>query len=204
MIEKLNISHIDQVVAIHMVCFPESQSTKFGEKFLDGYYKGVSNAKNNVSYVDIEEEKVAGFIIGGVNKQALSRQIIFHSKFTFMISGLVNIIKTPTKSLKKYWSYLKNYILPNKETFYSNNTAVLDSLAILSEYRGRGIAEKLVKEFLANLKSQKISACRLGVESTNAAARNFYEKMNFIQLNSEGTIYIHYFDDIYKNKYKHR
>ena len=198
----MNISHIDQVVSIHMICLPENQSTKYGKRFLNSYYKGICDSKNTVAHVYIVEEKVVGFVIGGINKQVLSRQILFHSKFKFLTSIIINILKNPKVTITKYWMYAKNYILPREDSFYSDKTAALDSTAVLAEFRGKGVAEKLTDVFLENLKNQKISACRLGVKSANTRARKFYEKMGFEQTNEEGTSYIYFFDDIYRNKFE--
>ncbi len=200
MIQAIDISHLDQIVSIHKTCFPESQSTKYGTRFLVGYYKGVCESKNSVSFVSILGGKVVGFVAGGVNKRALSRQIVSGSKYIILLSFIENIFWHPLLTTKKYWSYAKAYLLPNKnETFYNDNTAVLDSIALLSDYRGKGIAEELVAEFLNVLKQKGVSACRLGVESTNMPARKFYEKMNFEQANEIGSIYIYYFDDLYRS-----
>ena len=200
MTKVINISHLDQVVSIHAACFPDSQSTKYGKRFLEGYYKGVCESENSVSFVSIMDDKVVGFVAGGVNKQALSRQIVSSSKYIILLSFIENILKHPIITTKKYWSYARAYLLPNKnKTFYRDNTAVLDSIALLSDYRGKGIAEELVAVFLEALKHKGISACRLGVESTNMPARKFYEKMKFEQANEIGSIYIYYFDDLYRS-----
>ena len=198
----MNISHIDQVVSIHMICLPENQSTKYGRKFLMAYYNGVCDSQNSVAYVYMVGEKVAGFVVGGINKQVLARQIVYHSKFKFIISIIINILKNPMMTIPKYWRYTKNYILPTDDSFYSDKTAALDSTAVLPEFRGKGVAEKLTEIFLEHLKNHKISACRLGVESENTRARKFYEKMKFEQVSEEGTIYMYYFDELYRNKMK--
>lgn len=196
----MDLSHLAQVISIHEICFPDSQSTKYGKHFLKAYYKGVCISQNSVAFVSIVDEKVVGFVAGGVNKQALSRQILSGSKFLILISFLENFIKHPTVTVKKFWSYCRAYILPNKkETFYSLNTSVLDSIALLPEYRGKGIAEELVGVFLEELKRRGNSACRLGVEADNMPARKFYEKMKFEQANETGSIYIYYFNEEYRN-----
>jgi len=198
--EVINISHLDQVVSIHSICFPDSQSTKYGKRFLEGYNTGVWKSENSVSFVSILDGKVVGFVAGGVNKRTLSRQIVSSSKHIILASFIRNILRHPFITIKKYWSYARAYLLPNKsDTFYRDNTAVLDSIALLSEYRGKGIAEDLVSEFLEALRKKGVSACRLGVEAENTAARKFYEKLNFEQANEIGSIYIYYFDDQYRN-----
>ena len=165
MIKKLNISHVSQVVSIHMKCFPLSQSTKYGRRFLKAYYNGVCESQNSVAYVYMVGEKVAGFVVGGINQKVLARQIVYHSKFNYFISIIINILKNPIMNIPKYWRYTKNYILPRDDSFYSDKTAALNSTAVLTEFRGKGVAEKLTEIFLEHLKNHKISACRLGVES---------------------------------------
>ena len=93
------------------------------------------------------------------------------------------------------------YILPKRETFYSDDTAGLSSIGVLPAFRGQGIAEKLTKVFLEELKKRKISACRLGVEADNIAAIKFYQKMGFERVNEKGTSYMYFFDDGYRDKF---
>ena len=133
----------------------------------------------------------------------LSRQVVLNSKIRFISSLFINIVKNPKITISKYYEYAKSYILPKpkKKTFYSDNTAGLESIAVLPKYRGQGIAEQLTEVFLRELKKRKISACRLGVEADNIPARKFYEKMNFEQVNEEGTSYIYFFDDKFRKKY---
>lgn len=194
---------MDHIVSIHMDCFPESQSTNFGAKFLKAYYLGHVNSTNSVCFVYENDWVITGFIIGGVNMRVLSRQVVFNTKSRFIYSIFYNILKNPKISIRKFWEYTKSYILPKSQekTFYNDNTAGLESIAVMPKYRGQGIAEKLVKSFLQELKVRRISACRLGVEADNIPARKFYEKMNFEQVNEEGTSYIYFFDDKFRKKY---
>jgi ribosomal protein S18 acetylase RimI-like enzyme len=198
MIEKMQLDHIDDVVEIHMCEFPVSQSTKFGIDFLRSYYKGAAESSNTSSFVYVKDSNVVGFIFGGTNKQKLSRQILMKSKLTFIKSAILNIIKSPVTSISRFTSYLKHYILPGGDKFYADDTASLDSVAIIKEHRGGGIANELMLSFLNDLRSKQISACRLGVLAENTAARKFYERSGFEQANNEGTVYIYYFDEKYR------
>ena len=201
MIVFLDILHIEQVVNIHQICFPESQSTKFGIKYLEGYYKTLCGSYNAIAFIYQMEDKVVGFISGGVNIQTLSRYFVLHSKNILFGTLLSNLIKNPINAVRKFWGYTKAYILPKRETFYSDKTAGLSSIAVLPAFRGKGIAEMLTNAFLEELERRKISACRLGVEAHNISARKFYEKMGFEQVNKEGTSYIYFFDDIYRSQF---
>lgn len=200
MVEKMKTEHVEDVVRIHMLEFRNSQSTKFGHDFLKSYYNGAIDSENSSSFVYIDEDgTLEGFIFGGTNKQKLSRQILLNSKLSFIKAGLRNLFKNPITSIIRFSSYLKHYILPGGDAFYADDTACLDSVAILSNRRGRGIADALMKVFLQDLNHKKVSACRLGVLAENKSARAFYERNGFIQVNNEGTIYIYHFDEKYKN-----
>ncbi|MBN2105742.1 GNAT family N-acetyltransferase [bacterium] len=194
MIQFIQKKHIPEVIRIHKTCFPESQSTKFGDAFLTGYYEGHCESEHAVAFVSLEQNKVTGFITGGVNTRTLSREIINQSKWQFIKSAVVNFFRQPVQSIKKYSGYLKAYVLPKKKTFYSDQTSGLASIAVLPEYRGQGIAEQLTRAFLEELKKRGNKACRLGVEEQNTRARRFYEKIGFEQVNEAGSSYIYFFD----------
>ena len=202
MIEALKIEHLDQLVELHLQAFPVSQSTQFGRDFLKCYYGGAIRSPHTISYIWKENGKITGFIFGGTNKQELSRQILMSSMANFTKVVIVNVLKDPINSIKRFWSYLVHYILPGGDNFYADDTATLDSVAVLKEYRGQGISDELINAFLEKLKEAGVSACRLGVLGENTAARRFYERNGFEQLNEEGTIYLYFIDSKYRASYK--
>jgi ribosomal protein S18 acetylase RimI-like enzyme len=53
------------------------------------------------------------------------------------------------------------------------------SIATHSDYRGRGLAQKLVRQMLANAAERKIGHVGLGVFAENIAAKRAYEKVGF-------------------------
>jgi ribosomal protein S18 acetylase RimI-like enzyme len=201
MIEVLKKEHVNQVVEVHIQAFPESQSTKFGKGFLKSYYGGAASSPHTTSFVWNVDGKVAGFIFGGTNKQVHSRQIMMSSKAKLAKAVITNVLCDPVNSVKRFWSYLVHYIMPGGDTFYANDTATLDSVAILKEFRGQGIADELIRAFLAKLKESGVSACRLGVLGDNTSARRFYERNGFEQFNEDGTIYLYFFDYKYRSSY---
>ena len=205
MIKPIENTDIEQVVNIHLTCFPKSNSTSYGKKFLQAYYKGYVGVDNAVAFVYEVDGKIAGFIVGGVNMQTLSRQIVSNSLFAFFISVVFNLIKNPIERASKFAEYISHYLLPKtpkKLTFYSDETAGLSSIAVSSEFQRQGIANKLMTAFLEELKVRAIRACRLGVEAGNLPARKFYERHGFEQMDPKGAVYIIFFDDNYKNQFK--
>ena len=191
MIRKLQHSHIEDVVSIHLQCFPGSNSSLLGPNFLRSYYGGAVESENTIAMVLLNDKNVVGFIFGGVNKKIHSREIVRRSLFKFALALLRSLLKAPIRSLKNVSSYIIHYLSPLKiDPYYQKETSTLDSIALLEEFRGKGMADILLREFLLELKSRGIKQCRLGVLSSNKAARTFYEKHNFKQQNEEGSLYL--------------
>lgn len=57
------------------------------------------------------------------------------------------------------------------------------SIATHSDYRGRGLAQELVRELLSRIRSQDISRVGLGVFAKNVSAKQAYEKVGFELIN---------------------
>lgn len=58
----------------------------------------------------------------------------------------------------------------------------LNNIAVMPEYRGRGIGQRLMKEALAILKGYGDSEMNLEVRKSNRAARSMYTKLGFSEL----------------------
>jgi ribosomal protein S18 acetylase RimI-like enzyme len=69
-----------------------------------------------------------------------------------------------------------------------NKTGYISILALLQEYRGKGLANKLVETFLENSKKKEMEKVVLFTHSTNKAAINLYKKLGFyvVELRSNG------------------
>tara|TARA_Y100000310_G_C20099079_1_gene541850 strand:+ start:60 stop:506 length:447 start_codon:yes stop_codon:yes gene_type:complete len=55
----------------------------------------------------------------------------------------------------------------------------IDDLYVYKKFRKKGMASKLIKEFLNQLKKRKINTCQLGVSKINKKAIKLYEKIGF-------------------------
>lgn len=75
--------------------------------------------------------------------------------------------------------YLYGIIKENDETL-TNKVALLDALYIDASYRGKGIANNLIKEFKKWAIDNKVNALEVSVCSKNIKAKNLYHKHNFI------------------------
>ena len=65
------------------------------------------------------------------------------------------------------------------------NIAYISIVATCAEYRGRGYASALVKEFIDICKNKRISAVHLYSDSSNVTAIKMYQKIGFVSYHPE-------------------
>jgi [ribosomal protein S18]-alanine N-acetyltransferase len=58
--------------------------------------------------------------------------------------------------------------------------AHITNIAVLPEYRGRGLGERMMRELLARAHARGARRVTLEVRATNSPAQNLYEKLGFI------------------------
>jgi ribosomal protein S18 acetylase RimI-like enzyme len=64
----------------------------------------------------------------------------------------------------------------------SGKRAYLSALRVLPEYQGRGLAQSLTTQVLAELRKLGYSEATIGVEDDNDIAKHIYSKLGFITL----------------------
>lgn len=78
-----------------------------------------------------------------------------------------------------------------------NHVACIDSIALKSDYIGRGLGTQLMQQIIDELQQEGIQRIELIVESDNKSAIKFYQKFGF---EIEGTLR-KYFKRAYQNHY---
>jgi diamine N-acetyltransferase len=69
--------------------------------------------------------------------------------------------------------------VPENFACYARSEAVVDQMAVASQFRRRGVGRALMSQAEQYAKSQACDGLRLGVLATNAAAREFYAAVGF-------------------------
>jgi ribosomal protein S18 acetylase RimI-like enzyme len=71
------------------------------------------------------------------------------------------------------------YIIGNFMINAYHKIAYIDDLFILKEHRNKGLATRLIREFIKTAKKEKIKKAKLGVNSKNLNAINLYKNLGF-------------------------
>lgn len=92
--------------------------------------------------------------------------------------GTIRVAMDDGKIISMVAGYTENMI---------DNRAYISVVATLEEYAGKGIAKKLIKEFIDVCKNKKIDAVHLYAVPSNVIAVNMYKNLGFVEwkLNDE-------------------
>jgi ribosomal-protein-alanine N-acetyltransferase len=83
------------------------------------------------------------------------------------------------KNKEEIAGYCMYYLKPIISSRGFGKDSVISSIAIGKKYRGKGLAEKLLKESIQEMKLNKISSIFLYVNVNNVPALRLYEKIGF-------------------------
>lgn len=196
-VRKARIDDLDGIVNVHTKCFKEYFLTNLGNEFLYRYYEQYLLDENGIGVVTISEEKITGFIIGYIIPSNALNQF-YKKNFLFIsrcvLTQLIKRNKVITNGLRYRLSHVRQAI---KSLFMTHNSNVqlfndcmfskkadLMSIAILKEYRGTEVSEKLNDFFEELLLERNINEIILSVKSDNLRAVNYYEKIGYTINNS--------------------
>ncbi|NMA49407.1 MAG: GNAT family N-acetyltransferase [Tissierellia bacterium] len=120
--------------------------------------------------------------------------LIVNDKFPISLSSKSDLSSTANKlyTLGDIFFIKDNKQIIGLVAGYNNNmdnkAGYISILALLEEYRGKGLATKLVETFLESSEKKEMEKVVLFTHSTNKAAINLYKKLGFyvVELRSNG------------------
>lgn len=102
--------------------------------------------------------------------------------------------------LKNDFAYYQCAIVQGKVAGYMGMWRIIDechitNVAVLPEYRNKGIGSKLIEKMVEICKCSEISQMTLEVRVTNSPAINLYRKFGFIPVGSRPNYYVKPIED---------
>lgn len=176
MIIPLGLDHVDQVAKLHCATLT-GLLTKLGETAARAFYIGCVKTGTAVGFVDLQEGKVRGFVMGSVHPDTLKRAIVKKNPVGMLAGLFLGVLRRPVAAVL----LLKSFKGPD-EGGYDLQAPELIYLAVSSSFRGGGIGEGLVDRFTQAMREVNISAYELSVDDSNERAIVFYERRGFKQV----------------------
>ena len=174
MIREMVIKDSKKCAKLHYDYIENSMLSQLGLFFLEQIYEEIARSKYCRGYVYVENDEVAGFIIGSQDMNSFFRSLIIKKIFTLGIPILFRVITNPRlfKNVIETLFYAKKSDIDNVE-------AELVSIAVHEDYRRQGIARDLFNKLVDFFKQSDIHSFKVMVDKNNPMANKFYIDRGF-------------------------
>lgn len=164
--------------------------SSLGAGFLSEFYMCLSRSGYGTCFICKDADRIIGFVAGTTDLSRFQNEFIRKRFF--------RVMKTPG-FLKKVFSIRVLYGI-FEDLFYARRKKIpeteLISIAVDSEYRGKGVGQLLMETFLREMIQKKVDTIKVIVGEDNQAAKSFYERHGF-EHKEKTVIHKGMFSDVY-------
>ena len=200
-VTKAQEVHVPDMAQCHIRSFPARFMTEMGYHWLCALFRFFIKHRGGICQVAIDADgKVVGLVVGGnphIREEFLSTALFRYPHLIFwkLISKqLVRrvLLKELTRKLsRKHADAQSGDINAPRNTVCSGN---LLSICVLPDYKGTGVAEKLIESFQHTCKTEGYERIALSVVKQNNRAIAFYKKHGWHQSDISGESIRFYLD----------
>lgn len=194
---RASMSDLSLISDVHLKCFPDSFSSKFGRYLLSNYY-GEFIKEGAPFFVAIYNSDIIGFCMGYYSgtcakdnfvKKNILRLLIKSLKL-FIYNERWTVIKNFLYYVRLYNPIKKRHIKDLPSHAQNGKDADLLSICVIERYRGCGVSTSLIVKFEEELSKESVVKCSLSVAHNNIIAINFYKKMGYRIIRKEDRSYV--------------
>jgi ribosomal protein S18 acetylase RimI-like enzyme len=175
-----------EVARLHMNALPTPFAGRSGEALLRIYYRSVTAEQGAVGYVAVNSgAQVIGFVCGVWNPGQLRRHMVSHYGLALLWWGSGQLLQKP-QFLASVPGRLRRAPddAPARESVHEPGYE-LRPIVVAETARGSGAARMLVETLLQDARKRGFKEMYLYVETENLAARKFYAKAGFAEVDQE-------------------
>lgn len=171
--------YLSTLSKMHIEAVPEDYLSLLGKFFLKNvFYKEAIKSDNVNIIVHLESGILGGYIIYSYDTGKFIREIVLRRLLLVVIILIQKILlnyRILAKSIEVGLSIIKDRTETNKSEILM--------IVVKSNYRGKGIGQKLLESMYMDLKNKNINVCKLRVLINNLAAIKMYEKSGWEKSN---------------------
>ena len=172
-----------QIARIHIECLELGFLSTLGENFLTLLYESIDECPSSILLVEKDGDQVVGFIAGARSMRPIYFQLF--RRLPKLIWALRGIVFSP----RKIWQIVEVILHSNSGSSWQRGAShELLSIAVSSNFRGKGIATKLYKRLEYYCAKRGVDSFCIFVGDDLKAAKLFYAKMGAIVV---GECYLH-------------
>lgn len=176
MIASLQPEHAKAVAAIHSATLP-GLLTRLGPAAVEAYYTGCTRSNLAIGMVYVERSAVRGFVLGSVHPDRLQAEVLRKNLIATLASLAQGVLSHPSAL-----GWLVRSLSGPDVGSYDARTPSLIYLSVDTDHRRGGAGRQLVDSFSDRLAAAGAMSYDLSVDSDNAPAIAFYERLGFRRL----------------------
>ena len=165
------LADIPAIAKVHLTCFPDSMWAFLGETLIRAFYSEYIQ-EQNIFVVAEEDHSLIGFCMGYERPSKARERFMQKNKKTLIRRVMIGLL---TCNKLVYAKCLDNF-LPKSKSYEATQKGDLLSICVLPDFRGKGIADALVRHFEEILRKTNITAYSLSVYTDNIRAISFYQR----------------------------
>ncbi len=190
MIRQATPNDLSQIAAVHVKCFPDNFSTalgKFGGGYLQRrfYWEYMKDNPELFLVAEDEQKQIIGFCMGYYRSKTDHMKLFYkHNAIPIALQMLFLLLSFN----KQAWLKIRQIAKKEAQFKRTDDRVKIDprtagdllSICVLPEYRGMGVAQKLLENYEAVLTDRNMELCLLAVSVENGRGIRFYERNGYI------------------------
>lgn len=166
---------IRQVAELHAEGLKSGFLSSLGYRFLELLYRSIDENGDSVLIVELDGDRVTGFITGGNGMRSIYKQLLWRPlKLT---SALAPNLLSPKKLRGVLEVVIKGSGAAPEAMKASLPRHELLSMVVASDFRGKGVSEKLYRRLCDYFTAQGAGSFRILVGGQLNPANRFYQRM---------------------------
>ncbi len=161
------------IASIHYREINKGFLAELGENFLEKFYESIIESGTSFCVVAEVDSQIVGFISGCTNINAFYRDF-----FKSHSMQAIKILFPKILNVRRVKKIIETLLYPRKEKTLSS--AELLTIAVRSQFHGKGIAENTFRLFVNEMKNRGVEKFRVVVGESLPRAIRFYEKIGFV------------------------
>ncbi|RDK12127.1 GNAT family N-acetyltransferase [Cupriavidus lacunae] len=168
---------LNQVVDVHLAAFPGFFLTTLGRPFLTVMYRAFLSQPGSVFVVAEENGQLQGFAVGALKRGEGDRTLALKYLFRFLCALIPAVLRNPVRVTRRI---LGQMLSGRGQPEFPDHSAVLRSIGILPEEKGKGLANDLLCDFEKQARAKGAEAVVLTTDAaSNERAIGFYKKNGY-------------------------
>ncbi|AVA36761.1 GNAT family N-acetyltransferase [Cupriavidus metallidurans] len=168
---------LSQVVEVHLAAFPGFFLSSLGRPFLTVMYRAFLSQPGSVFVIAEDGGRLQGFAVGSLKRSEGDRSLALRYFPSFVAALVPAVLRNPIKVTRRICGQLFS---GRGQPEFPDNSAVLRSIGILPEEKGKGLANDLLGDFEKQALVKGAEAVVLTTDAdSNDRAIGFYKKNGY-------------------------